>query len=178
MANMKTPKSKKNLTELQIDEIVARQASDEAAWEEPIHVPAKPWAKRVRVRRLDLAAKFHVLSVLYRLGAEAAVSVGRDRDVDIMVVNKPGEVLTVDVKVASATNTWTASDFPPTAHHFVVFVFFSRNEALGQEIPESYVLSSRDLRAWAHRQGVISVDQLASSAKDAREAWERLLPAA
>ena len=168
---MRTKKSE-HLTEAQIDEIVTRQADDESAWDEPIHVPAKPWAKRVHVRRLDLAAKFHVLSVLYRLGAEAAVSVGSDKDVDITVVRRPGEVITVDVRVASESNSWTASDFPATGSHFVVFVFF-------KPAPEAYVLSSRDLRQWADQHsGVFGARQLADSAEDAREAWERLLPAA
>jgi hypothetical protein len=66
--------------------------------EHPVQVPAKHWARRVPVRRLDLAAKFHVLSILYSLGAEATVSVGAQKDVDITVVRKPGEVVTIDVK--------------------------------------------------------------------------------
>jgi hypothetical protein len=165
-------KKPKHLTEAQIDEIVTRQAGDESAWDEPIHVPAKPWAKRVRVRRLDLAAKFHVLSVLYQLGAEAAVSVGSDKDVDITVVRRPGEVITVDVKVVSESNSWSTSDFPPTSSHFVVFVFF-------KPTPESYVVSSRDLHEWADQHdGVFGARELANSAKGAREAWDRLLPAA
>jgi len=175
---MTMKKSKKHLTEAQVDEIVTRQADDESAWEEPIHVAAKPWAKRVRVRRLDLAAKFHVLSVLLQLGAEATMSVGSDREVDITVVRKPGEVVTVDVKVVSDAKTWTASDFPATGSHFVVFVCFTCRNAVGQEIPESYVLNSRDLHAWADQEGAINIGQLARSAKDAREAWDRLLPAA
>jgi hypothetical protein len=39
---MTMKKSKKHLTETQVDEIVTRQADDESAWEEPIHVAAKP----------------------------------------------------------------------------------------------------------------------------------------
>jgi hypothetical protein len=56
---MTVKKSRTRLTEAEIDDIVIRQANDDSAWEEPTHVPAKPWAERVRVRRLDLAAKFH-----------------------------------------------------------------------------------------------------------------------
>ena len=119
-----------------------------------------------------------MLSVLYQLGAEAAMSVGPDRGVDITVVRRPGEVVTVDVKVVSGTKSWTASDFPPIGNHFVVFVCFTQGDAIGQEIPESYVLNSRDLHAWADQEGAISVGQLARSAQEAREAWDRLLPAA
>jgi len=174
-----TSKNKRNLSEAAVDEIVIREADDHSAWEEPIHVPAKRWAERVRVRRLDLATKFHVLSVLYCMGADATVSVGSEKDVDITVVKKPGQVLTIDVKAALESKSWKLQDFTFGRGHFIVFVHFTRRRSTPQPVLEAYVLSSRDLRSWAREHGgLVEMRQLAKSAKDAREAWDRLLPAA
>lgn len=169
---------KRKLTSAEIDELVIHDADDDSAWGPPIHVPAKPWAQRVAVRRLDLAAKFHVLSVLYRLGADATVSVGPQKDVDITIVRKPGEVFTIDVKAVNEAKSWSIDDFPVDRSHFIVFVFFSRRTSLSQSI-RSYVLNSKALHSWAkEHKGLVEARELFKTAKDAREAWERLLPAA
>lgn len=171
--------TRRKLTRTEVDEIVIREALDDAAWEAPIEVPAQPWAKRVAVRRLDLAAKFHVLSVLYQLGADAAFSIATDKDVDITLVRKPGEVVTIDVKVASRDNSWKAAEFPPTDQHFVVFVVFPQEYPASREAPSTYVASSRDLHDWAQKhKGSIDVDKLSKVAKRSRDAWQRLLLAA
>ena len=57
---MKTKKRPGKATQRKVDEIVSRQALDDSAWSDPVHVEAKPWAKRVPVSRVDLAAKLHV----------------------------------------------------------------------------------------------------------------------
>lgn len=57
---MKTKKRPARRTQSKVDEIVSRQALDDSAWGDPVHVEAKAWAKRVPVRRIDLAAKLHV----------------------------------------------------------------------------------------------------------------------
>jgi hypothetical protein len=166
---------KRDLTSTEIDELVVREAEDESAWGPPTHVAAKPWAKRVPVRRLDLAAKFHVLSVLYSLGADAVVSVSAQKDVDITVIRKPGEVFTIDVKVVREPKSWRIEEFPVDRSHFIVFVLFSGKPSK----PMSYVLSSRALHTWAMaHDGLVDAKALLKTAKDAREAWDRLLPAA
>jgi len=169
---------KRSLTSAEIDDLVVREADDDLAWGPPIHVPAKPWAQRVAVRRLDLAAKFHVLSVLYSLGVDATVSVGAQKDVDITVVRKPGEVFTIDVKAVRQPKSWQIDDFPVDRSHFIVFVYFSSRSS-APSMPKSYVLNSRVLRSWAKQHnGLIEAKELLKTAKDAREAWDRLLPAA
>jgi hypothetical protein len=169
---------KRALTSTEIDELVVREAEDESAWGPPIHVAAKPWAKRVPVPRLDLAAKFHVLSVLYSLGVDATVSVSSQKDVDITVIRKPGEVFTIDVKAVREPKSWRIEEFPVDRSHFIVFVLFS-GKASPFAKPMSYVLSSRALHIWAmEHDGLVDAKALLKTAKDAREAWDRLLSAA
>lgn len=176
---MSTHSSKKRLSDSEIDAIVVRQVDDDTAWEEPIDVPAKPWAERVREKQFDLAAKFHVLSVLYSLGANATVSVGSERDVDITVVRRPGEVLTVDVKAVASPRSWSVREFAANKSHFVVFVLFGRSKAATRPKVESYVWPSRELQSWgSEREGIIDVQDLVRASAAAKDAWELLVPAA
>ena len=46
----------------------------------------------------NLAAEFHVLSVLHRLGVEANLTLGNKKSVDIVVVRGAGDTITIDVK--------------------------------------------------------------------------------
>ena len=43
-------------------------------------------------------AEFHVLSMLHRLGADATLTLGNNRGVDIVVVREAGDAVTIDVK--------------------------------------------------------------------------------
>ncbi len=54
-------------------------------------------------RHLELAAKFYVVSILHRLGAEANVTFAQPDNVDITVVQESGQALTVDVKMLRGT---------------------------------------------------------------------------
>ncbi len=46
----------------------------------------------------NLAAEFYVLSVLHRLGAEANLTLGNKKAVDIVVVRGAGDTVTIDVE--------------------------------------------------------------------------------
>src|SRR6185436_20234536 len=96
-------------SEEEADRFAVEQAGDPNAWEEPIFVPPSSsprpaWA--LRSKHLDLAAKFYVLSVLHRLGAEANLTFAQPDDVDITVVQESGHVLTIDVKTLAGTTDW------------------------------------------------------------------------
>lgn len=50
----------------------------------------------------NLAAEFYVLSMLYRLGADASLILGNKKAVDIVVASTPGRTVTIDVKGVQA----------------------------------------------------------------------------
>ncbi len=52
----------------------------------------------------NLAAEFHVLSVLHRLGVDATLTLGNKKSVDIAVIKGAGRSITVDVKGPSITS--------------------------------------------------------------------------
>lgn len=161
-------------TENEIDEIVVSQADDPTAWEEEAHVKPRRW--RVNPARLELAAKFFVLSALHRLGAEATLALGEREDVDIAIINEAGRATTVDVKTLTGGWRWRVEDIHARQNHYVVFVCFTREILNPQVPPEVYVLASQTLRnALLHQRDTeIRVDDLGAQLKG-REAWHQLI---
>ena len=93
----------------------------------------------------NLAAEFLVLSNLYRIGANAYLTLGNKKSVDIVVDNK-GRVLTIDVK-GLRSNT----SFPIDNHtlynknHFLIFVAFNNKIDQTAFSPEVYIVPSIEL---------------------------------
>ncbi len=52
----------------------------------------------------NLAAEFYVLSLLHRMGADANITLGNQKAVDIVVVRAPGDAVTIDVKGLAASS--------------------------------------------------------------------------
>jgi hypothetical protein len=161
-------------TEKEIDDIVVSQADDPTAWEDEAHVEPRRW--KVNPSRLELAAKFFVLSALHRLGAEATLALGEREDVDIAIIDEAGKATTVDVKTLTGGWRWRVEDIHARKNHYVVFVCFT-SEILNPHVsPEVFVLSSQALRNALLRQheSEIRVDDLGTELK-AREAWHQLI---
>jgi hypothetical protein len=161
-------------TEKEIDDIVVAQADDPTAWEEEAHVKPRRW--RVNPSRLELAAKFFVLSALHRLGADAALALGEREDVDIAIVTEGGKVMTVDVKTVTGGWRWRVEDIHARQNHYVVFVCFTSEIRNPHVSPEVFVLPSQTLQNALLRHGSaeIRVDDLGAEL-EAREAWHQLI---
>lgn len=165
----------RKLTEKEIDKIVVAQADDPSAWEDEIQVQPRRW--RVNPSRIELAAKFFVLSALHRIGAEATLATGQREDVDIAVITAAGRALTVDVKALTGSTRWRVQEIRAQQNHFIVFVCFVSELHNPHVSPEVYVLSSNALRdAVAHEQLVeLQLSDLGERL-NAREAWHQLAP--
>jgi hypothetical protein len=73
----------------------------------------------------NLAAEYRVLSVLHRLGAEANLTLGNKKWVDVVVVRDAGGAPTVDVKGLAGTTSWPVDNVKMgRQNHFLVFVCF------------------------------------------------------
>jgi hypothetical protein len=74
----------------------------------------------------NLAAEFHVLSCLHRIGLTANLTLGNKKGVDIVVVRDAGDAVTVEVKGVAKKYDWPANNLV-TEHpenHFVALVSF------------------------------------------------------
>jgi len=164
----------KELTEREIDAIVTAQVDDPEAWEQAIHV--RPRRAHLHPSRMKLAARFFVLSVLNRLGADAAVMVGPRDDVDIAVIGKNGQTITVDVKVVVGSTRWHVERVREQPGHFLVFVCFVGDVHDPEATPEVYIVSSEQLAGYVARSpsSELSLAELGRELR-APEAWHRLL---
>ena len=134
----------------QIEAEVLADLHDPAAWGEAIYVPPSKSPRPAWLivgRHLQLSARFHVLSVLHRLGVDANLTSSYPDSVDITVVQAPGRALTIDVQTLIGTNKWHIRPFSARKHHYVAFVLFSAKAAEDPSaVPEVIVFPSVRLK--------------------------------
>ncbi len=89
----------------------------------------------------NLASEFYVMSVLYRLGLEAHLTLGNKKAVDIVVVRAPGGTVTIDVKAVVGKTDWLAGNAAsvPRANHFVVLLTYEGKFSQIMENPRAWV---------------------------------------
>lgn len=152
---MKEEKQKQ--TDDEIEAEVLGKLRDASSWEvlpsvPPSSSPRPDWA--LREKRLQLASEFHVRSVLHFHGAEANLALSQPENVDVIVFNRSGAALTIDVKTLTGSKEWVVDPFPVRKHHFVVFVDFT-SPARGSEVaPDVYVVASERLREFVGRKNL------------------------
>jgi hypothetical protein len=169
--------TRKKVSEAEIKRRLLADAEKPDAWEAPIRVAPShaPRPERYgRTKHLELAAKFYVLSVLHRLGAEANLTYAQPDNVDIEAVRKSGEAFTIEVKALTGTSQWLVERFRARKHHFMVFVCFEREWRNPQVIPDIYIWSSENLKAFIAREKIktISLETVASKL-DPTSAWKQ-----
>jgi hypothetical protein len=90
----------------------------------------------------NLASEFYGLSMLYRLGMDANLTLGNKKLADIAVVLGPGRAITVDVKAVAGKMDWlmgTPSE-SPKASHYVVLVSYEGHFEDAKQQPRCWVL--------------------------------------
>lgn len=95
----------------------------------------------------NLASEFYVLSMLYRLGFDANLTLGNKKSVDIAVVLGPGRAITIDVKAVAGKMDWLMSRSPdqPKPNHYVVLVSYDGRFGDAQQAPRCWVLRHREV---------------------------------
>jgi hypothetical protein len=174
---------KRKLTDDEIEAQVLADLDDPSAWDEPIYVPPSKSPRPAWVvlgRHLELSARFHVLSVLHRLGAEASLANGHPENVDVTVIQAPGRALTIDVKTLIGTAKWLVQPFSARKNHYVAFVLFSRKAAENPSlVPEVVVFPSARLKELLEQETspTVNVQTLARELGVANP-WQLLIPQA
>lgn len=170
---------RRKVTDDEIEADVLAKLHDPSAWEQPIFVPPPRSPRPAWValgRHLELAAKFHVLSVLHRLGAEANLTLAQPDNVDITVVLASGQAVTIDVKTLAGTKKWSVERFAGRKHHYIAFVAYPQSIQDLATPPIVQVVPSEALETFlSQRRAVtISVESLAKQLH-IDEPWKHLL---
>lgn len=95
----------------------------------------------------NLASEFYVLSMLYRLGFDANLTLGNKKSVDIAVVLGPGRAITIDVKAVAGKMDWLMGSSPdlPKPNHYVVLVSYDGRFSDAQQPPRCWVLRHEEV---------------------------------
>src|SRR5713226_6097595 len=134
----------------QLNALVIADAGDLSAWGVPIEVPPSKSSRPAwiaRTKHLELAAKYYVLSVLHRLGADARLAVPQNSDVDIVIGLESGDALTVDVKTLSGPKEWRIAPLRARERHYIAFVWYPSADDLRIQ-PKTYVVTSEQFAAF------------------------------
>jgi hypothetical protein len=128
----------------------------------------------------NLAAEFHVLSVLYRLGADANLTLGNKKVVDIMVARDAGDSLTIDVKGLAGTSSWPVDNIKQREGHFVALVSYLNKIEDPKVVPETYIVPSEKLEEFIYSapggRRVIQRSRIRKDGKAYRDAWHLVAP--
>ena len=92
-----------------------------------------------------IASEYLILSMLYRLGIEAYMSLGNKKAVDIRVVKRTGEILSIDVKSVQGYSSLVVNNVVPKADHIVIFVIYKNHFQDLTTNPDIYVVPSVDV---------------------------------
>src|ERR1041385_1289155 len=125
----------------------------------------------------NLAAEFYVLSALHRLGAEANLTLGNKKSVDIAVVRGAGDAITVDVKGLAGKTGWPVDNVREREGHFLALICFLGKIEDTRILPEVYVVPSKDIPALTYYapggRKVITLSKMRKDGGRFLDAWKQ-----
>jgi hypothetical protein len=128
----------------------------------------------------NLAAEFYILSVLHRLGAEANLTLGNKKSVDIAIVRSAGDAITVDVKGLAGKTGWPVDNVKAgTPNHYIAFVCYIGKIDDPNILPEVYIVPSLEfakpiLHCAPGGRKLVRLSEIRKAGKY-RDAWKQLV---
>src|ERR671924_1072420 len=128
----------------------------------------------------NLAAEFYVLSMLYRRGADASLTLGNKKAVDIVVALRTGQTATIDVKGVAGPHDWPCDNvkLPAPVHHFLVLVSFESNMADPRTVPSVWVVPAHEItpfiKSYAVRKVIVRAT-IRTQGAQYLQAWSQIL---
>lgn len=124
----------------------------------------------------NLAAEYHVLSMLYRKGKNAYLTLGNKKSIDI-VVDHGTRTSTIDVKGMVSKTLWPLDNFKRARkNHWIALVTFLNKIEDHKTAPQTFILPSSKVKSLLYhnpkgsRQG-IRYAAMKLRAKQYLEAW-------
>ncbi len=95
----------------------------------------------------NLAAEYYVLSMLYRKGLDAHLTLGNKKSIDIIIEKDDGSLLTVDVKGLAGKICWPMDNFSKEhKSHSIVLASFLHQFPDHKVLPECWIIPSTDIK--------------------------------
>jgi hypothetical protein len=127
----------------------------------------------------NLAAEFHVLSILHRLGLEATLTLGNKKAVDIFIFKPDGKTLTIDVKGVAKKSDWPADNLKVDGKrgHYIILVCFNAKIAEPNEPPSVWVVPAKEIKKFTNKyktRTVVSRKKIVHEGEKYLQAWDSL----
>jgi hypothetical protein len=128
----------------------------------------------------NLAAEFHVLSILHRLGASASLTLGNKKSVDIAVITGLGKTVTIDVKGLAGTTSWPVDNVKSkNPNHFLAFVCFNKRIQDPAATPDVWVVPVARLEGLTYvspkGRRVVTRSALRNDGAKFKDAWHHIV---
>lgn len=97
----------------------------------------------------NLASEFYVMSMLYRKGLDAYLTLGNKKGIDILVKKKDGSTLKLEVKgVNKRTDDWPLSSGELSEENDLVYIFLSYENEIGNLVihPRIWIVPSKIIK--------------------------------
>lgn len=128
----------------------------------------------------NLAAEYYVLSMLYRKGVNAFLTLGNKKSVDIVIEDEKGKLKTIDVKGLVGTTCWPMDNFNKIMdNHYIVLVSFLNQIENHLTAPECWIVPSKEVELLLYRnpkgnRQVIDRSKIKKIGKQYQDNWELL----
>jgi hypothetical protein len=126
----------------------------------------------------NLASEFFVASQLFRLGYNVTITLGKTKEIDLVVMNENGKVITIDVKGLKNKTNWPIKPKLVSQNHFYVFVSYLNKFSTLQIEPEIFVVPStrikRLLGSWTGNPDVTALGYSKIKNSKYKNAWDLL----
>lgn len=90
-----------------------------------------------------IASEYLVLSILFRLGANAFLSMGNKKAVDILISKSDGTFYEIDVKSVSGYSSIPVNNIKEKANRFIIFVVYRNKFRNIDSLPNFYIVPSK-----------------------------------
>ena len=128
----------------------------------------------------NLAAEFHVLSVLHRLGLSASLTLGNRKSIDIVVESR-GRLFTIDVKGMASRTNWPMDNFKAAIglNHFIALVTFNNKIGDPAVPPSVFLVPADQISDYFYRnpkgnRQTVRYSRMRDEGQQFLEAWEQL----
>jgi hypothetical protein len=124
----------------------------------------------------NLAAEYYVLSTLYRLGADAFLTLGNKKSVDIIIIKPKSEIITVDVKGLVGRYDWPATNIKQEDKgHYYVLVCYEGKIDDPASSPSSWIVPAPKINEFIKEYGersVVSRRSIREKGEAFKENWK------
>ena len=126
----------------------------------------------------NLSAEYFIASQLFRLGYNATITLGHTKEIDLIVRNSKGRMITIDVKGLKNTTNWPLKPKLINNSHYFILVTYKNRFCDTSFSPEVFVIPSKNIQPligkWSGNPNVTAIGYGKVKNSKYKNAWDLL----